>query len=332
MSADTATLTLSARYPAGAGGTIYTKVFSLSKAKGGYEIVSTIPTTNLFNGRVVYLTATDGTYSPNKLYRYVSGTGWTASVSAPDISGEISETQIGTNAITAPKIKAGEITSGKLYAGAVEADRIQTNNLAAGSITAAKVGTNEIIAFTANIKDGVIATAKIGDLQVDSAKIANLTVGTEKITGQAVTTSNIVTTTSDVSATADNTYYTIATIGVNKSLGYESLLKFEFNIQWYSSDDIRGSLYLESAGTTTGIIYGGKGGPTYGTVPIVSRIWTMYINGAGGTMYIPLSFVTTGDNVPSGTDTYTVKFMKQSGASTVTAKAGSTLAIREEKK
>ena len=149
MSADNATLTLSATY----AGSTFTKVFTLTKARGGYEIVATLPTTNNFEGRVVFLTSDD------KLYRF-NGTAFTSAVPAVDISGTITETQIATDAITAPKIKAGEITSAKLYSGAVEADRIQANNISAGSITTAKLASTQISAMFATI--GTLRTATTG--------------------------------------------------------------------------------------------------------------------------------------------------------------------------
>lgn len=409
MAADTATLVLSGTY----GGVTVTKTYYLSKVKAGYDIVSTLPTTNLFQGRVVFLT------TDNKLYRY-NGSAWTSLVAAVDISGTLADsqiaavaaskvtgtlsdtqlaaigaakitgqitstqitdgsistakiaagaittneiaantivaadiaagtitaTQIAAATITGAKIAAGTIAAGNIVANTITASQIAANTItatqlaagtitaneiAAGTITAAKLSTGELISVSTQIGTGVINTANIGDLVVNSAKIADLTVGTQKITGQAVTTTTTVTTTSAISATADSTYYTIATITFNKALGAESLLKFEFNLQWYSSDDIRGALYLESAATGTTTYYT-KFGAYYGTAPLVSRTWTMYINGAGGTMYIPLSFVTTAENIAAGSDTYTLKFRKDSGAATVTVNAGSTLAIREEKK
>lgn len=69
MTADTATLTLTAVF----GGNTFTRVFSVSKSRGGYEIVGTLPSTNLFEGRVVFLTTDD------RLYRY-TGSVWTAAV------------------------------------------------------------------------------------------------------------------------------------------------------------------------------------------------------------------------------------------------------------
>lgn len=133
---DTATLTIRATGSGTYAGVTIDKVFTLAKAKGGYEIVSSLPATNLFEGRVVFLNTDD------KLYRYSgtpgSGGAWSKSVDGADIV---------ENSIT-------------------------TNAIAAGAITAATIGTNEIIALSANIKDGVIATAKIGDAQVSTLKIA----------------------------------------------------------------------------------------------------------------------------------------------------------------
>lgn len=162
---DTATLTIRATGSGSYIGLTFDKVFSIAKATGGYEIVASLPGSNLFNGRIVYLT-TDG-----KLYRYVTGTGWTAATAAADLTGQITSTQITDGAISTPKLAAGSVDTAKLTASAVTTDKI-----AAGAITAAKVGTNEIVALSANIKDGVIETAKIGDLQVSTLKIANFAV------------------------------------------------------------------------------------------------------------------------------------------------------------
>lgn len=173
MSADTATLTLTATY----SGQTLTEVFALSKAKGGYEIVGALPSTNLFEGRVVYLTTDD------KLYRY-TGSAWTAAVPAVDLTGTITTTQITDGAISTPKLAANAVTANELAADAVTSNKIQ-----AGAVTAAKLATTELITLSAQIGDGVITNAKIGNLEVDSAKIANLTVGTNKITDNAITQS-----------------------------------------------------------------------------------------------------------------------------------------------
>lgn len=323
MSADTATLVLSGTY----GGVTITKTYYLSKVKAGYEIFSVLPTTNLFQGRTVYLT------SDNKIYRY-NGSAWVASVSATDISGTITETQIATDAITAPKIKAGEITSGKLYAGSVEANLIQANNLAAGSITAAKVGTNEIIAVTGNIKDGVITNAKIGNLEVSSAKIANLTVGTEKITGQAVNKVSLTQSTYGV-VVNQNTTGVVSQVTFVKNYS-DSILKLEASLKFSSTTgakDLRGSILIRSGSGSyysVGTYWGGSSAYfnyNYQT------IWPLLVNGAGGdSLYIPLSFITYFQSVPAGTETWYLEFRCSSGADQVTIEAGSSFAVREEKR
>ncbi|CAB4130464.1 Tip attachment protein J [uncultured Caudovirales phage] len=75
MSGDAGTLTITIVY----GGVTYTRLFTVTKGRYGYEIVSTLPTTNLFEGRIVYL-STDG-----KLYRYHSGA-WIKEVDGADIA------------------------------------------------------------------------------------------------------------------------------------------------------------------------------------------------------------------------------------------------------
>jgi hypothetical protein len=138
MSADTASLTFTVVY----GGVTYSAVFSLAKARGGYEIVSSLPSSNLFAGRVVFLT------TDNKLYRY-TGSAWTAVVPSTDITGQLTDaqiaalaaakltgqittTQITDNAITTPKILAGAVTTAELAAGSVVASKLvltQMDNL-----------------------------------------------------------------------------------------------------------------------------------------------------------------------------------------------------------
>lgn len=123
MTGDTGTLTLNAVV----GGVTYTRTFSLSKVKGGYEIVSALPTTNLFAGRVVFLT-TDG-----KLYRYNAGS-WTPSVPAGDITGQIIASQIAANAVTTDKLDAGAVTAAKINVSQLSALTANLGTLTAGLI------------------------------------------------------------------------------------------------------------------------------------------------------------------------------------------------------
>lgn len=141
MSADTATLTLSATF----GGTTVTKTFSISKSKAGYEIVSTLPLTNLFQGRVVFLT------TDNKLYRY-NGSAWTKAVDGGDIS---------LNSIAANSIVTGSITSAQL----------STTELITLS---AQI--KDAIITTAKIGDLQVNNAKIANLTVGTQKIEDLAI------------------------------------------------------------------------------------------------------------------------------------------------------------
>ncbi|NAZ37137.1 host specificity factor TipJ family phage tail protein [Rubellimicrobium sp. CFH 75288] len=98
------------------------------------EIVSALPTSGNFAGRVVFLT-TDA-----KLYRHTgspAGTaGFTAVVPAADITGQITSTQISDSAITTPKLAANAVT----------ANAIAANAVTAGKVAAAAIGTDQLAA------------------------------------------------------------------------------------------------------------------------------------------------------------------------------------------
>lgn len=154
MSADTATLTLTAVY----SGQTLTEIVSLAKAKGGYEIVATLPTTNLFEGWVVYLSTDD------KLYRY-TGSAWISAVAAVDITGTITTTQITDDAVTTAKIAANAVTASEIAANAVTAtaiatDAVTANKIQAGAVTAAKISVTSLSAIVADV--GLLRTASSG--------------------------------------------------------------------------------------------------------------------------------------------------------------------------
>ena len=175
---DTASLTIRATGSGAYAGVTLDKVVSLSKAKGGYEIVGALPTTNNFAGRVVFLN-TDG-----KLYRYIGAptNAYIASVAAADVSGTLGSTQIADGAITSGKIGDGQVGSGKIADGA-----IATIKIADSAITAAKI--TDATISTAKIADSAITAVKIGNGAVSSAKFA---AGIEPVgvfTGSALPTS-----------------------------------------------------------------------------------------------------------------------------------------------
>jgi hypothetical protein len=123
MADDTASLLISATY----GGETVTENFSLSKSYVGYEIVSSLPTTDLFFGRVVFLE------SDQKLYRYTS-TGWNRR-----INGE-------------QDIAAGSVTTDALFAGTITTAKIRTNTLSTFSANAGTINAGVLQSFTGGAK------------------------------------------------------------------------------------------------------------------------------------------------------------------------------------
>jgi hypothetical protein len=101
MTADTATLAIQASYASNT----YNRVFTATKLKGGYEIVGTLPVTNLFQGRLVFLT------TDNKLYRY-TGSAWTAQVTSTDLVGQLTAAQINVTQLSALSANLGTVTAG----------------------------------------------------------------------------------------------------------------------------------------------------------------------------------------------------------------------------
>ena len=165
------------------------------------EIVSALPSTGNFQGRVVVLT------SDNKLYRY-TGTAWTAAVNTTDLSGSITSAQIAsvaaasvtgtltsaqiadlataklTGTISETQITDGAISTAKLAAGSVS-----TAKLSAGAVTAGTIASNAITAV--KIQAGAVETAKIAAGAIDAGKIAANAITAEKISAGAVETDAI---------------------------------------------------------------------------------------------------------------------------------------------
>lgn len=207
MSADTATLKIDATY----SGTTITKFFSLSKNKVGYEIVGTLPSTNLFEGRIVFLTTDD------KLYRY-TGTAWTTAVPAVDISGTLADSQIAalaaskitgqlsdsqlaaiaaakvTGQITGTQITDGAISTAKLSAGAVTANEIAANTITAAKIAASTITATELASgsvTTAKLAAGAVTANEIAANTITAAKIAASTITATEIASNAITSDKI---------------------------------------------------------------------------------------------------------------------------------------------
>lgn len=142
---NTATLEIAATY----NGQTIKETFTANRVVQGIEIVSSLPYSNLFYGRIVYLTTTQ------KLYRYTVE-GWTAATPTSDLTGQITSTQITDGAISTPKLATNSVTTSALAANAVTTDKIY-----AGAITAAKLATTELISTSAQLGNAVVDTIKI---------------------------------------------------------------------------------------------------------------------------------------------------------------------------
>ena len=169
MSADTATLTLSATY----SGTTFTKIYTITKTRGGYEILGTLPLTNLFQGRTVFLT------TDNKLYRY-TGSAWVTSVPATDISGTLEDAQIA--ALAASKV-TGTLTSAQIdslaatkISGTLTSAQIESlaSTKISGTLTNAQID-----AIAASKITGSLVSSQITDAAITTAKFAS---GLEPVT------------------------------------------------------------------------------------------------------------------------------------------------------
>lgn len=216
LAGDAGTLTITVTYD----GVDYERVFSVTRVTSGYEIVTSLPTTNLFEGRMVYL-KTD-----KKLYRYTGST-WTAAVAATDITGQltdaqlasiaaakltgqITQTQITDGAISTPKLAAGAVTSNEIAAGTIVAgniaastitgtqiaagtitankiasNTITANQIQAGTITAAELSTSTLITTSAQIGTAVISAANIGS--INASTITTGTLNTSRLNIDGIT-------------------------------------------------------------------------------------------------------------------------------------------------
>ena len=180
MTGDVGSLTFTVLY----NSVTYTATFSASKNKVGYEIVGTLPSTNLFEGRMVFLTTDD------KLYRY-TGSAWTAAVSGGDITAGTLQTAAFASSIepvtivsSVPGTKSTNsifnTSDGKLYRwnGTSYVASVATTDLS-GQIT----GTQ--------ITDGAITTAKMTANSINGDRITAGTLDASKIVADSITAGQI---------------------------------------------------------------------------------------------------------------------------------------------
>lgn len=154
--------------------------------------------------------------------------------------------------------------------------------------------------------DDVAGTIKSG------GGVANNQVSSPAIVDLAVTKTNYVTLSSAVTLT-NVTDVDIFSLTVTKDLA-GSMIRVEAVVIMESSDDIRGDFtFYDSAGTTP-------------------QVYPVFMNGAGGNFRVPVTIIALFTSIAAGSNTYKLKFRRNGGASTVTAKTNSLFSVREEKK
>ena len=164
------------------------------------EVVSSLPTTDLTEGRVVILT-TDN----DKLYRY-TGSAWTKAISAADMDDQITAGQIATDAVTAGTIEAGAISTGKLDAGAVTAAKVDVDELFAntaviGAIQASSITTAAIVSTIGDfefIESDNIATDAITAGKIDASAVDTRELKTNAVTAGKIDVSQLSAISADV--------------------------------------------------------------------------------------------------------------------------------------
>ena len=92
---DTATLTIRATGSGAYAGKTFDKVFTLAKTRGGYEIVTGLPSTNLFDGRQVW------DQSDSRLKIYKAGVGWRPQI---DVDSAINGAKLDPRTVTIEKL------------------------------------------------------------------------------------------------------------------------------------------------------------------------------------------------------------------------------------
>jgi hypothetical protein len=188
------------------------------------EILTVLPSSGNYQGRIVYLTADDnvgGTFAKDKMYRWTSPsfssgkTYWTSVVPAVDITGQLTNSQIADlaaakisgqltdaqiAAIAAAKvtgqlidsqlaaIAAAKIT-GQVSSTQIADDAITTPKLAAGAVTAAEIAAGAIIA--GKIAAGAIVAGDIASNAITTVKLDAGAVTTAKLAALAVTANEI---------------------------------------------------------------------------------------------------------------------------------------------
>lgn len=120
----------------------------------------------------------------NRLYRCVDNT-WIYATPASDISGQLTSTQIGDNAIVTGKIAAGAVTAGSLAANSVTAGSIAANAVTAGTIAAGAISASTMFA------DGVVVSGKLAANAVTAGTVTANAITSDKLASNSVVAGKI---------------------------------------------------------------------------------------------------------------------------------------------
>lgn len=142
-------------------------------------VVTSLPTVSGYTGPKTVRLSTDG-----KLYRLVGGA-WTAAVAAVDLTGQITTTQIGPNAVTTPKLAAGAVTANEIAAGTITGDRLVT-----GTISSAYIAANAI--DTTRLAAGAVVASKIASGTITADRIVTNEIDTQYLKNSALANAGIV--------------------------------------------------------------------------------------------------------------------------------------------
>jgi hypothetical protein len=150
-----------------------------------------------------------------------------------------------------------------------------------------------------------------GAVYIRKAIIKDATIDTLKIADHAVTQPYFASLASD-QALVSTVETPILSLAITKAIS-DSVVDIEANLRFYSTDDIRATAFLYDGSTQLDSI-------------------NIYVNGAGKLLHLPVSLSFVDNRTGTGSRSYTIKVVRDGGASNVTVRAQSNLNIVEMKR
>ena len=176
-------------------GTLPASVFDSSLRP--VEVVSSLPTTGNFQGRLAFLT------TDNKQYRY-TGTSWTKNIFAADLGdqlnmatqvfGQLRVGNLDVNNVFADTavigaIQASSITTAAVVAAIGDFEYISSNNIESNAITGGKIAASTIDASKLNVTNLAAISANLGAVTAGSINASTVTIS--NLNGSNVTSGTV---------------------------------------------------------------------------------------------------------------------------------------------